>query len=109
MSISRIEVDFAVPVELTDKEMRQIHQIVDAACRRTETDSMVHWAAGCGHKPQFSKADCLFLGKESDPNAPDSGEPTFDSSVFYIETCARERYESERRDPPTQSGSEGGK
>jgi hypothetical protein len=70
MSIRRIEVDFALPVELTDKEMQQICEIVNNAARRTETEEIVHWQSGCGSRPKFSKADALFLGKEADDDAP---------------------------------------
>ena len=37
MKVSKIEVNFALPVDLTDGEMYTIHQIVDDAERRTET------------------------------------------------------------------------
>ncbi len=93
--ITKIEVDFALPVELTGDEMMQIHKIVDAAARRTETKELVHWASGIGSKPHLSLADSRFLGKEPEEGAPERGEPTFDDSVYYIETTARERYESE--------------
>ena len=99
MPITKVEIDFAIPVELTDAEMQLLDKIANDAARRTETDKIVHWAAGCGCKPKFSKTDCLFLGKKADEDAPESGEPTWDESVFYIETCARERYEGELRRP----------
>lgn len=94
--ISRIEVEFQIPVELTEKEMRTIHRIVDDAARRSAPEGWVHWASGCGSKPKFSKADCLFLGKEPEADSPERGEPTWDYSVYYIETSAREKYESDQ-------------
>lgn len=79
--IKHIEVDFAVPVIMTPMIQRQLDEIVNRMARATETDKMVHWAAGSGSKPIWNE-----------PN-----EPTFDNSVYHIETCARERYESERK------------
>jgi len=98
MSIRKVEIDFALPVELTDDEMHQLCEIANNAARRTETPEIVHWQAGCGSKPSFSRADCCFLGKEPDEDAPDSGEPTWDDEIFYIETFSRERYKSEASD-----------
>ena len=97
--ISRIEVNFAIPVELTENEERQICDIVQAAAKRTETDEIVHWQSDIGSKPHFSKADGRFLRVEVDDDAPETGEPTWDDSVLQINTCSRERYDSERRKP----------
>jgi hypothetical protein len=36
------------------------------------------------------------------PDSPLSGEPTWDDSVFYIETATRERYDSEPFKPYTK-------
>ncbi|HVN82273.1 MAG TPA: hypothetical protein VMW38_25030 [Terriglobia bacterium] len=79
--IKRIEVDFAIPVVMTPMIQRQLDEIVSRMARATETDEIVHWASGCGSKPIWNE-----------PN-----EPTFDDSVYHIETCARQRYESERK------------
>ena len=96
MKISKIEVNFAVPVELTEDEQRGIFRIVQGACKRTETAELVHWAAGVGSKPMFSQTDAMFLNVKADKDAPFDGEPTFDDSIFCIDTCSRERYESEK-------------
>lgn len=93
--ISKIEVTFARPVELTDGEMRRIYEIAGDAARRTETAEFVHWAAGCGCKPNWSKTDCQIFGYEPTPDSPDTGEPTWDASVYFIETVTRQRYETE--------------
>ncbi|MGA7885257.1 MAG: hypothetical protein WCA44_05895 [Acidobacteriaceae bacterium] len=95
MRVSKVEVVFARPVELTDAEQHRIHDVVSDAARRTETPEFVHWAAGTGCKPNWSKTDCKALGYDPTPNSPESGEPTWDDSVFYIETATRERYETE--------------
>lgn len=93
--ITKIEVSFALPVDLTDGEQQRIHEIVNDAARRTETPKFVHWASGSGYKPNWSKADCQIFGFKPTADSPETGEPTFDDSVFSIETAARERYETE--------------
>jgi len=93
--ISKIEVSFARPVELTQREMRTIHEIVSNAARRTETPEFVHWASGTGSKPNWSKTDCQIFGFEPTKDSLESGEPTFDDSVYFIETSTRERYDTE--------------
>lgn len=95
----RIEIDFALPVTLTDDEMRQLCNFVQSIAKRHQPEGWVHWQSGCGQKPIFSQADAHFLGKEVDPAAPETGEPTFDESVFHIETTAREAYPTERVAP----------
>ena len=95
MAISRIEVDFAVPVEVTDEEYMQLSHLVQQIAKHNTPGGCVHWAAGFGSKPKFSQSDSIFLGKPVDKDAPQNGEPTFDDSVFYIETCCRERYDGE--------------
>jgi hypothetical protein len=95
MKIQKIEVSFALPVDLTDGEMRRIDEIANDAARRTETPEIVHWASGCGYKPNFSKTDCAIFGFKPTADSPESGEPTWDESVFSVETATRERYENE--------------
>ena len=41
MRVSKIEVVFALPVELTDAEQHRIHDVVSDAARRTETPEFV--------------------------------------------------------------------
>jgi hypothetical protein len=101
MQVRKIEVSFARPVDLTDGEMYTIHNIVDDACRRTETPEFVHWAAGTGCKPNWSHTDCIALGMTPTKDSPLSGEPTWDDSVYYIETATRERYASDPYKPWT--------
>jgi hypothetical protein len=95
MKVTKIEVNFARPVDLTDGEMRRIDEIANDAARRTETLEFVHWAASVGSKPNWSKTDCKIWGFEATADSPESGEPMWDDSVFCIETATRERYESE--------------
>lgn len=93
--IQRIEVDFALPVSLTDDEQRQLCALIQQIAKRHEPDGWVHWQSGVGSKPNLSQADCRFMGKPVNPNAPEVGEPTWDDSIFYIETTAREAYPEE--------------
>lgn len=93
--IRAIEVQFALPVELTDKEMQILCDMVQTIALRHRPPGMVHWQSGVGSKQHFSQADARFLGKAVDPNAPLTGEPSFDDDVLYIETSAREAYASE--------------
>lgn len=93
--IHRIKIDFALPVELSDDEYRWFSDIVQRISKRHQPEGMVHWCAGQGSKPNFSQADQRFLGKEIDPDAPLSGEPTWDDTIYVIETCAREAYPEE--------------
>jgi hypothetical protein len=101
--IRKIEIEFAIPVELTDDEQRRLCDFVQRIAKRHQPDGMVHWQSGCGSKPIFSQADSRFLGKPVDPSAPERGEPEFDDEVYHIETYAREAYESEiKRDKEKQ-------
>ena len=93
--IQRIEIEFALPVELTDEEYQALDRIVGHVCKRSCPEGWAFWPAGYGSKPQWSRADALFLGKEAEPNAPASGEPTFDDSIYHIECAARELYPEE--------------
>ena len=93
--IRRIEIEFALPVELEDAECRDLCIMIEKIARRHQPEGWYHWQAGAGSKPHFSRADCIFLGKSPEPDAPDQGEPTFDDEVFHIETFAREAYPEE--------------
>lgn len=79
MRIRRIEVNFAAPVELSDEQARAVHEIVSDLCAATETPETVHWPSSVGSKPLWREPL----------------EPTWDDSVYYIATCARERQASE--------------
>jgi hypothetical protein len=78
--ITRIEVHFGVPVELTDREEQDIFRIANNAARRSQTTDLVHWAAGCGSKPHWREPE----------------EPDWDDSIFFIDCFARERYDTEK-------------
>jgi hypothetical protein len=87
--ITRIEVLFAVPVELTDAEQRQLYEMADKIARRHQAEGRVHWASGCGSKPIFSQQDRGMV-HPSLIGEKEHGEPDWDDAVFFIETCERE-------------------
>ena len=92
-SVCKIEMDFAIPVWLTREQERDLHRIIGAIVDRpcNKPAGGVHWPSGYGSKPQWSREDARFLGVRTDDDAPESGEPTFDSEVLYFETTAREK------------------
>lgn len=93
--IRKIEIDFALSVDLSDEERRALDKLVGHICKRSCPEGWAFWPAGIGDKPMFSQADARFLGKQVDPNAPASGEPTFDDSVFHIDCAARKLSQEE--------------
>lgn len=79
MKIQRIEVQFSIPVEMTNEEQQKLVQFIGNITRRSETPNIVHWPAGIGSKPLWREPQ----------------EPNWDDLVFFIDCCARERYENE--------------
>lgn len=99
-TMRRIEVDFAIPVEMTQDQQRRLIEIIDEI-----TDSPwnapaegVHWMSGVGVKMHWSRADAAMLGKEAEPGAPAVGDPTYDDSVYHVETHARAFVSDRERD-----------
>ena len=90
-NIHKIEVEFAVPVEITSEQEQALIKLIGEIAKANTPSGLVHWVCGVGFKPTFSQQDCEFLGKPVDPNAPESSEPTFDDTIFHIETSAREK------------------
>lgn len=93
--ISAIEVSFAIPVELTREQECRIADLIQEIAKANEPTGEVHWLCGVGNKPQLSQADARFLGKPVNPDTSETGEPLFDSSVLYLETHCRERFDDE--------------
>lgn len=96
--IRKIEIEFAIPVELEDEEMRELDALVQRVAKRHEPEGHVHWCSGQGQKPLLSKADARFLKKEPRPDAPETGEPEWDPDILYIETSCRPQYHYHCRD-----------
>ena len=89
--ISRIEVEFAIPVVMTQDQYMRILEVINEITHAPWNTPLegVHWMSTQGSKPNWSQADAAFLGKVPDINAPENGEPTFDDSVTVIGTSAR--------------------
>ena len=91
--IQRIEIEFAIPVYLPQGAMRELDGLLSSVVRMkmNQLQGHAHWVSGCGSKPIWSQADALFLGKTPADDAPATGEPRFDDSVYHIETSCIER------------------
>lgn len=98
--LARIEIDFAVPIVLTQDHQRRlltlIDEIIDAPINQPKEG--LHWMSGVGSKPHWSRADCAVLSKTPEADAPATGEPTFDDSILHIESCARSFGSDRERD-----------
>jgi len=93
IKIEKIEVDFAIPAFISGEQMHRLANLIEEIARAPKNTPVngVHWQSGSGSKPQWSQFDAGFLGKKVDPKAPATGEPTFDDSILYFETSAREK------------------
>ena len=92
--LSRIEIEFATPVVLSEQQERQLHDLVQAIAKANEPEGMVHWLCGTGFKPLWSEADAAAFpdlpGGRSGSGAA-SGEPDFDHSTLHFATACREK------------------
>jgi hypothetical protein len=89
--VSAIELTFEIPVYVTHEQWKRLREITSEiieAPYNTPTDG-VHWLCSEGSKPRWSNVDAQFMGKAVDPAAPETGEPTFDSSIHVMESAAR--------------------
>jgi hypothetical protein len=98
--LQRIEVEFAIPVEMTQDEQRRLVLLLDEIVSSpwNQVKEGVHWLSGMGSKPNWSQADAAFLGIQAVAGALPHGEPTFDDSVYQIVTCARSFLSDKERD-----------
>lgn len=92
LKVERIEVEFAIPIFMTMDQQGRLADLIEEIARapKNTPENGVHWQSGGGSKPQWSRFDAAFLGKRPAPDAPATGEPTFDDAVLYFETSARE-------------------
>ncbi len=90
--VEKIEVEFAIPVFITGEQQHRLANLLEEIARAPKNTPVngVHWQSGVGSKPSWSQYDAAFLGKQVDPNAPPTGEPTYDDSILHFETSARE-------------------
>ena len=91
--VQRIEIEFAIPVYLPQGAMRELDGLLSSVVRMkmNQLEGHAHWVSGYGSKPLWSQADARFLGKTPADDAPASGEPLFDDTVYHIETSCIER------------------
>jgi hypothetical protein len=82
---TRIEVDFAEPVEITSEQQQQLMLAIGSICSGYEAShpERTMWPMGIG-----GKCDCIW-----------DDEPNFDMSILHIECAERERYDTDRRNP----------
>ena len=92
LKVEAIQVDFALPVFIESNQQCRLADLLEEIARspKNTPENGVHWQSGVGSKPNWSQADAMFLGKPVDTDAPEKGEPTFDDTVLYFETSARE-------------------
>ena len=107
--IRSIEIEFAIPVWMTQDQQRMVHDFVDsitnASCNQIKDG--VHWMFFCGGRASFSAVDAALLGKVADPNIKNGDEPTHDDSVFVIETSARQFMSFDERDKKLETRNDG--
>lgn len=93
VACQRIEIEFAIPVFIPPGALRELDWLLSGIVRMkmNQLKGYVHWVSGHGSKPLWSQADATCLGKTPASDAPASGEPRFDDSVYHIETSCIER------------------
>ena len=100
--IERIEVEFAIPVWMTQQQQEALADLIQAIATTPMNIPVngVHWHSDTGSKPHWNAVDAALLGKRATPGAPIGQEPTFDDSVLYLGTSARETFGEERKNYP---------
>lgn len=100
MTVRAIEASFEIPVHLSSTDKSWLHRTIQGIISQpyNQPAEGVHWLAGMGSKPHFNQADAAFLNKPIDPKDPLTGDPIFDDSVMFYDTCAREFVSDKERD-----------
>ena len=108
LAVRSIEIQFAIPVFIPQEAQRELHDLVGAIVKlkRNQVHDCFHWVSSYGSKPNWNcQADQALLGLPIDPTLPRGPvEPTFDASVFSIETAFREMHDSEKRKRDERAG-----
>lgn len=81
MKITKIEIDFPIPVDLGDAD-RKIHDIVYNVCKRNEPDGKRMWPFGIGLKPTYIP---MTAEEEKERGIE------FDENTFHIECALKTR------------------
>lgn len=87
-----IEVSFAVPTYLTPSQQDRLRSLLTEIVNnpKNQPKEGVHWLGFTGGKMNYSRVDCMLLGKHQGPLPPDDGEePECDSSVLCFGSMAR--------------------
>lgn len=88
----RIEMEFAIPVYVTQEQLRKAHELFNEICENPANKPIdgVHWASGYGAKMiNLSQADAALLGKTIQPGAPPTGEPEWDEMTLHFESSVK--------------------
>lgn len=93
LCVHRMEIEFAIPVYFPPGALRELDGLLSSVVRMkmNQLRGHAHWVSGYGSKPMWSQMDAAFLGKTPADDAPLRGEPSFDDSVYHIETSCIER------------------
>lgn len=91
--VERIEIEFAIPTYITQEQQHKLNRLLESICRAPVNTPVggVHWLAGWGSKPIWSQTDARIFGWTTSPDAPESGEPTFDDTVLHGESCVKSK------------------
>jgi hypothetical protein len=92
--ISRIEIYFAVPVQMTEEENRRLGELLDELVRRPENtpEGAVHWLSFQGRKMVVSEADAAMLQSPAvvvDSSIRNGEEPRSQDDVVVYESSVR--------------------
>lgn len=88
----RIEIEFAIDVELTDEQEKQLHALVHEITAAHQPVGQVHWVSGMGQKPLWSDADIRAFGNlPGGRSGKPSGEPEWDESTLQYSTSVRNK------------------
>jgi hypothetical protein len=91
IEVSALDLSFAIPVRATREQIRRLGEWMDEVTNAPYNQPVagVHWVSGHGSRPKWSRYDAMMLGKAPDSDAPETGEPEFDNSVYQIATTYR--------------------
>jgi hypothetical protein len=80
--IRRIEIEFAIPVEMTDEQQATIARVVQEIAKANEKPGRAHWLFGSGSKPRWNCGEI----------------EGFDDTVLCFQTAERVEYKKEAPD-----------
>lgn len=82
----RIEMEFAIPVYVTQEQQRLLHELFNGILQNPANVPLdgVHWQNAHGPKPIWSQKDMELLAKSATTGAQVSGPPTWDENTLYF-------------------------